>query len=125
MKNKNFKVALDCDDVLFKCVDYAIDRINQREGTNFDYNKITGWGKTKIGNYDIKDEWACEDFWENQPILPGAKEFISKLSKECEIFIATAIDPKYMGIRIRKIMENFPEINPNNVYMTNNKQNIK
>ena len=125
MKNKKLSVALDCDDVLFDCVPYAINRVNKKTGLNVSITQVTGWGKAEGDANLIFKEWTTRDFFENQPIIEGSKEFIHELSQKCEIYIATAIEPQFMDIRIRKIMENFPEINPSNIYMGSSKDKIK
>ena len=125
MKNKKISVALDCDDVLFDCVQYAIDRINTKKGLNISVEQVIGWGKAEGNAKLIFKEWTTREFFENQPVLEGAKEFIHNLSKICEIYIATAIEPQFMDIRIRRIMEEFPEINPSNIYMGSSKNKIK
>lgn len=125
MINKKISVAIDCDDVLYSCIPYAIDRVNERMGKSISINQITGWGSAEGDANLIFSEWETADFFENQPVVPGAHEFIKELSKFCDIYIATAIDHRFMSIRMRKIMEDFPEINPSNILMGTSKNKIK
>ena len=41
-----------------------------------------------------------------------------------EVFISTSIPPEFMGIRAKRIMEEFPEIPPTNIYMGSRKDKI-
>lgn len=125
MINKKISVAIDCDDVLFSCIPYAIDRVNKRFNKNITIDQITGWGSA-IGDANlIFNEWETADFFENQPTIKGSHEFIRELSKFCDIYIATAIDYRFMSIRMKRIMEEFPEINPSNILMGTSKNKIK
>ncbi|MBE6628966.1 MAG: hypothetical protein E7629_08575, partial [Ruminococcaceae bacterium] len=58
------------------------------------------------------------------PVYEGAKEFVRKLSRVAEVYICTAVPPQFMGIRAQRIMEEFPEISKNRIYMGAEKENI-
>ena len=47
---KTIDIGFDCDDVLFSCSDYAIEKVNEDYNLDLDPNKVTRWGY-KIGDY--------------------------------------------------------------------------
>ena len=66
----------------------------------------------------------CSSDLRTQPVYEGAKEFVRKLSQMTEVFICTAVPPQFMGIRAQRIMEEFPEIPADHIYMGARKDNI-
>ncbi|MBR2861519.1 MAG: hypothetical protein IKB86_06750 [Clostridia bacterium] len=126
--NRKYKlsIALDVDDILMECTSYAIRLANEKY--KFDppmtiYEKVK-WGKTGERIDSIYPYFKDPDFYRNQPIYEGAKEFVRKLSQMTEIFICTAVPPEVMGIRAQRIMEEFPEISADHIYMGARKENI-
>lgn len=120
-KNNKFKlnIALDVDDVLFPCNDYAISLINKEYCMvpPMKLEEITSWEKRNNYTDLIFKYFSRKDFWEKQPVYPGAKEFVSELSKYANIFITSAVYPEYMSIRALKIIETFPEIPKENIIL--------
>lgn len=118
--------ALDVDDLLMECIPYAVKLANEKY--KFDppisISEINRWGK--LGNRaDVIFEYFNDpEFYKNQPVIKGAKEFVRKLSQMTEVFISTSIPPEFMGIRAKRIMEEFPEIPPTNIYMGSRKDKI-
>ena len=45
------------------------------------------------------------EFYRNQPVIKGAKEFVRKLSQMTEVFVSTSVYPQFMGIRAQRILE--------------------
>lgn len=119
-------IALDIDDVLMECVPYAIRLANEKYQFEppLSIYEIDRWGKLGTRADVIFEFFEDPEFFKNQPILEGAKEFVRKLSKMAEVFVATSIQPKFMGIRAARIMEEFPEISPNHIYMGQRKDKI-
>lgn len=119
-------IALDIDDVLMECVPYAIRLANEKY--EFDpplsIYEIDRWGKLGTRADVIFEFFEDPEFFRNQPVLEGAKEFVHKLTQIAEVFVATSIKPEFMGIRASRIMEEFPEISPNHIYMGNRKDKI-
>ncbi len=119
-------IALDIDDVLMECVPYAIRLANEKY--QFDpplsIYEIDRWGKLGTRADVIFEYFEDPEFFRNQPVLEGAKEFVHKLTQIAEVFVATSIKPEFMGIRASRIMEEFPEISPNHIYMGNRKDKI-
>ena len=118
--------ALDVDDLLMECVPYAIKLANEKY--KFDppltIYEVDRWGKLGTRADVIFEFFDDPDFFRNQPVIEGAKEFVKKLSKMTEVFICTSIVPKFMGIRAQRIMDEFPEIPPEHIYMGSRKDKL-
>lgn len=118
--------ALDVDDLLMECTAYAIRLANEKY--KFDppmtiYEKET-WGRLGTRVDTIYQYFDDPEFYRTQPVYEGAKEFVRKLSQMTEVFVCTAIAPECMGIRAKRIMEEFPEIPPDHIYMGARKDKI-
>lgn len=118
---KKFKLstALDVDDLLMECVPYAVKLANEKY--KFDpplsIYEFDRWGKLGTRADVIFEFFEDPEFFKNQPVIKGAHEFVKKLSKKTEVFISTSIIPKFMGIRAQRIIDEFPEIPPEHIYM--------
>ena len=118
--------ALDVDDLLMECTEYAIELAN--EDYKFDppmtiYEKGR-WGKMGTRSDSIYPYFRDPAFYRNQPVYKGAKEFVHRLSQMTEVYICTAVPPEFMGIRAQRIMEEFPEIPADHIYMGAKKDKI-
>lgn len=126
--NRHYKmsVALDVDDLLIECIPYAIKLANEKY--KFDppitIHEVNRWGKLGSRADVIFEYFNQADFYENQPVIEGAKEFVRKLTKIAEVFISTSIPPEFMGIRAKRLMKDFPEIPVENIYMGSRKDKI-
>ncbi|MBE6636111.1 MAG: guanylate kinase [Ruminococcaceae bacterium] len=118
--------ALDVDDLLMECVPYAIKLANEKY--KFDppltIYEVDRWGKLGTRADVIFEFFDDPEFFKNQPVIEGAKEFVRKLSKMTEVFICTSIVPKFMGIRAQRIMDEFPEIPAEHIYMGSRKDKL-
>lgn len=116
MRNK-IRVGIDVDDVLYDCNGKAVSMLNEEYGTSYTLNDIKNWGLTG----SILDErlkyMELASFQRTQEVLPGAKEFIHNLSKIAEIFITSAVKPQFMGIRAERLLNDFPELEPENIIL--------
>ena len=127
MKRKyKLSTALDVDDILMECTSYAIRLANEKY--KFDppmtiYEKQS-WGKVGKRIDSIYPYFSDAEFYRTQPVYEGAKEFVRKLTEMTEVFICTAVPPEFMGIRAQRIMEEFPEIPADHIYMGARKDNI-
>ena len=83
------------------------------------------WGKHGTRIDVIFEYFSDPEFYRTQPVYAGAKEFVRKLSQMTEVFISTAIPPECMGIRAQRILEDFPEIPADHIYMGSRKDKIK
>ncbi len=118
--------ALDVDDLLMECTAYAIRLANEKHG--FDppmtiYEKKR-WGKLGTRADSIYPYFSDAEFYRTQPVYEGAKDFVRRLSQMTEVFICTAVPPQFMGIRAQRIMEEFPEIPADHIYMGAKKDKI-
>ena len=118
--------ALDVDDLLMECIPYAIKLANEKY--KFDppitIHEVDRWGKLGTRADVIFEFFEDPEFFRTQPVIKGAKEFVRKLSKLTEVFISTSITPKFMGIRAERILEEFPEIPAEHIYMGSRKDKI-
>ena len=126
--SKRFRMstALDVDDLLMECIPYAIKLANEKY--KFDppitIYEVDRWGKLGTRADVIFEFFDDPEFFRTQPVIKGAKEFVRKLSKLTEVFISTSIPPKFMGIRAERILEEFPEIPAEHIYMGSRKDKI-
>ena len=126
--SKRFRMstALDVDDLLMECIPYAIRLANEKY--KFDppitIYEVDRWGKLNSRADVIFEFFDDPEFYRNQPVIKGAKEFVRKLTKMTDVFVSTSIPPKYMGIRAERIMEEFPEIPPEHIYMGSRKDKL-
>ena len=126
--NKKFRLstALDIDDVLMECVPYAIRLANEKY--RFDppltIYEVDRWGKLGTRADVIFEFFNDPDFFRNQPVIRGAREFVKKLSQMTEVFVSTAVWPQYMTIRAQRILEDFPEIPADHILMGSRKDKI-
>ena len=126
--NRKYRLstALDIDDLLMECTSYAIRLANEEH--HFDppmtiYEKDR-WGKLGTRADSISPYFNDPEFYRTQPVYEGAKEFVRRLSQMTEVFICTAVPPQFMGIRAQRIMEEFPEIPADHIYMGARKEKI-
>ena len=126
--NRKYRLstALDIDDLLMECTAYAIRLANEKY--KFDpplsMYEITGWGPLGTRADAIREYFNDPEFYRTQPVIEGAKEFVEKLSNMTEVFVSTAIPPEFMGIRAKRIMEEFPQIPADHIYMGSRKDKI-
>ena len=118
--------ALDVDDLLMECTSYAIRLANEKY--RFDpplsiYEKST-WAPQGTRIDVIHEYFSDPEFYRTQPVYKGAKEFVRKLSQMTEVYISTAVPPEFMGIRARRLLEEFPEIPQDHIYMGARKDKI-
>ena len=126
--NRKFRLstALDIDDVLMECVPYAIRLANEKY--QFDppltIYEVDRWGELGTRADVIFEFFRDPEFFKNQPVIKGAREFVKKLSQLTEVFVSTSVYPEFMSIRAQRIMEEFPEIHPDHIYMGSRKDKI-
>ena len=126
--SKRFRMstALDVDDLLMECVPYAIKLANEKY--KFDppltIYEVNRWGKLGTRADVIFEFFSDPEFFKNQPVIDGAKQFVKQLSKMTEVFICTSVYPQFMGIRAQRIKEEFPEIPEEHIYMGARKDKI-
>ena len=119
-------IALDIDDVLMECIPYAIRLANEKY--QFDppltIYEVDRWGTLGTRADVIFEFFNDPEFFRTQPVIRGARQLVKKLSKMAEIFVSTSVYPQFMSIRAQRIMEEFPEIPPDHIYMGSRKDKI-
>jgi len=119
-------VALDIDDVLMECVPYAIRLANEKY--KFDppltIYEVDRWGKLGTRADVIFEIFQDPDFYRTQPVIKGARQFVKKLCQLTEVFVSTSVYPQFMSIRAQRLMEEFPEIPADHIYMGSRKDKI-
>jgi len=118
--------ALDIDDVLMECIPYAIRLANEKY--HFDppltIYEVDHWGKLGTRADVIFEYFSDPEFFRTQPVMKGAKKMVRELCKRTEVFVSTSVYPEFMSIRAQRIMEEFPEIPPDHIYMGSRKDKI-
>lgn len=126
--NRKFRLstALDIDDLLMECVPYAIRLANEKY--KFDpplsIYEVDRWGKLGTRADVIFEFFQDPEFFRTQPVIKGAKEFVRKLCQMTEVFVSTSVYAEHMSIRAKRIMEEFPEIPQDHIYMGSRKDKI-
>lgn len=126
--NRKYRLstALDIDDLLMECVPYAIRLANEKY--KFDppltIYEVDRWGQLGTRADVIFEFFHDPEFFRNQPVISGAREFVKKLSEMTEVFVSTSVYPEFMGIRAQRIREEFPEIPDDHIYMGSRKDKI-
>ena len=119
--NRKFRLttALDVDDLLMECIPYAIRLANEKYHFDppLEIYEVDRWGKLGTRADVIFEFFRDPEFFRTQPVIQGAREFVRKLSTMTEVFISTSVHPQFMGIRAQRIMEEFPEIPADHIYM--------
>jgi len=119
MRFRKIKIGIDFDDVLAAFNEEAVRRANlkYRFDPPLTINEIVQWEARGDRSDSIFEFYKDPTMYTEQKPLPGAQEFIKKLSKIAEIFIITAVSPQFMGYRAQRILDLFPEIPAGNIIM--------
>lgn len=110
-------IILDVDDVLLDFNGVLIGKLQDEKKANpkLSVNDISDWNSSEHPELNERFKYLNKEFFLTQPAYEGAQEFVRELSKYCEIFIHTAVYPEYVPERYKRIIELFPEINPNHI----------
>lgn len=116
-------IGIDVDDVLYGCNEYALSLANKKYEFNppIALDEIHCWEKRHDRSDVVYEFYKDIHFFESQPVLPGAKEFLQKVNEIADVYIVTAVDPLFMGVRIQRLMKDFPFIPKENIIMGFNK----
>lgn len=123
-----FDIILDGDDVLFECVSYAIDLVNQKEKRMppLHIEQVTQWEPSGGPTDAIFPYFLQEDFYLKQPLIPGAQAFVRSLLEMTDhVLIGSAVPPEFMTVRAKRIMRDFPEIPKENIMLGGRKDLLK
>ena len=115
---KRWKVGLDVDDIILSCNEYAVELTNNELHMipPIQMDEITAWGPLGT-RADLRLK-----FFETQPVLPGAVEFVHDLQEYGDVFFVTDVQQEYHGIRKNRLLELFPEIPEEHIIITSRKE---
>ncbi len=118
------KIILDCDDVLYRTNESALERLNEEQETSYGLEDITKWG-TISKELDCRMKYFQDsEFIRSLPVYDGASEFIACLMKFGDVILATSVSPRCATARLDAIRRDFPMVNPGNVLICNEKSHI-
>ena len=126
MKKYRLRIGLDVDDILYDCNGYALECLNREnpESQPLTIYDIRGWGADKSRTDERLKYFSDPAFVTAQPILPGAREFVRKLSRVAEVFFVTAVPPACMSARALRLREDFPEVPAENILIGTRKDMV-
>ncbi len=126
MKKYRLRVGLDVDDILYECNAYALACLNKKESIDppLTLYDIRGWGASGNRTDERIAYFSDPDFVAKQPLFEGAKEFVSRLSLVADVFFVTAVPPACMSARALRLVEDFPEIPPENILIGTRKDMV-
>ncbi len=108
--------GIDWDDVISPFNDVAISMANEEYGLNLTLEDIDSWeNKGRAGV--IKKYYADKRLYQRQTVPKEAKEFLSALRKKGNVYIVTAVSPRFMADRVEQILTAFPEFPEENIIM--------
>lgn len=90
------KFGLDWDDVIAPFNDVAIALANEEHGLNLALEDIDSWENTGRASV-IKKYYDDPRIYQLQKVSDEAKAFVNALWKKGEVYIITAVSPKYMS----------------------------
>ncbi len=127
VKVKPFVVLVDADDVLYPCVDLALEIQNKKYGFNppIQLNEITQWAPTGTRTDCIFECFKDPKFYKKQRPYPGAVDFITGLHKLGAIVcINTAVESCALAIRTQMLLRDFKEITPDKIILSKDKSSV-
>lgn len=118
------KIILDCDDVLYRTNESALERLNEDLKTSYELEDITKWG-TISKELDCRMEYFHDpEFIKGLPVYNGAPEFLAFLMEFSDVILATSVSPCCATARLNAIRRDFPMVKPENVIICNDKSHI-
>ena len=121
---KRWKVGLDVDDIIFSCNEYAVELTNSELHLTppIQMNEITAWGPLGT-RADLRLKYfKSKKFFETQPVLPGAVEFVHDLQEYGKVFFVTDVQQEYYGIRKSRLLELFQKYRRNTLLLHQEKK---
>ena len=105
------KIGLDWDDVLAPFNDVAIAMANEKYKIDppLTLEDVTSWNNTGKAAV-IKEFYQMDELYHSQVVTEKTKRCVRQLMKIADVYIITAAYPKFMGIRAKQILQEFPEI---------------
>lgn len=123
MKKYRLQIGLDVDDILYECNAYALELLNRKEQIQppLTIHDIRSWGGN-MGRVDDRLRYFSDpEFVASQPVLKGAKEFVSKLCEVADVFFVSAVPPACMSARAMRLAADFPAVPTSNILLGHRK----
>lgn len=117
---RKITIGVDWDDVVCDLNTRAIELANRDLGLDLKLSDITSWENTGKASV-IKKYYADMELYERQYVTEEGKIFMERLQKEGEVFIITAVQPEFMGVRVNQIKIAFPDFPNENIIMGSQK----
>ena len=116
------KIGIDLDNVLNKLTPTWLMYHFLKTGETVTVEDIKCWGmhkyvKTGKKIYDLLQPELFEDL----PVMPYSQEVTHRLSKDHELFVVTATEPRNMEVKAKWLKRHFPHINQKNIVATHRK----
>lgn len=110
--------GIDWDDVIAPLNDRAIEMANEEYGFEMPLTleDIDSWENTGRASV-IKKYYDDPRLYDRQYVPEESKEFIRKLMTKGNVYIVTAVYPRFMSRRIEQIREAFPDFPEENIIM--------
>lgn len=125
---RKYSFEIDFDDVLAPFCGLAVKLANEENpGLNANIEDIKSWGSGENGSKQsiIAQYYDDERILRMQRVSDEARDFIYKLMEIGDVYINTAVSPKYAGLRYEQIAEQLPDFPLENVILTFSKQTVK
>ena len=119
------RIILDCDDVLYRTNEAALDRLNKELGTSYVLDDITKWGSITPKLDQRMKYFQAPEFIQAIPAYEGAVDFVSTLSEFCKVILATSVDARCAQARVYAIQRDFPMVGEENIYICDAKDHLK
>lgn len=119
---RTMTIGLDCDEVLFDCVDYALKyALSVVQQKPFRKEDITDYAMTSVPielRTKIYEAFNTPSFYRFQPVFEGAIDMVNTLHlKGHDIVFSSAVPAACMSERGKRIKEMFPFIPDENIML--------
>ena len=125
---KKLKISFDVDGVLLKCIEYAVDLVNETVSLNppLSVTEFTEYNPQGERTSLVTPYYGMEDFVTSQPPYEGAQELIQwVLDQGHEVFFVTAVPPNVMSARATQLVKLFPGVPATNIIMATRKELVR
>jgi 5'(3')-deoxyribonucleotidase len=112
------RICIDMDDVLADTLSEHLARYNRDHSEAVTKADLTGKWLWEVVSIDLQERLQgylhAEDFFEDLPVIEDSQRVVRELSKEYEIYIATAAMefPNSFGPKYRWLRRHFPYLYP-------------
>lgn len=119
------RIILDCDDVLYRTNEAALDRLNKEQGTSYVLDDLTKWGSISPELDKRIKYFQDPEFMQTIPVYEGAVDFVSTLAGFCKVILATSVDARCAQARVHAIRRDFQMIMEEDIFICDSKDHLK